>query len=110
MNSAEILIIEAGYKLLLRDNHPDAFPAKQRAEQDEVCKKLAVARDHLRDLLNNKTTQPTRNQPIPQAPIPAPRPIIDRDTVDYVIQMAQDYFLGKPARRTVRHPRPRRIR
>ena len=62
-------IIEAGYKALMRKEHPDNFPADKRDRQDEICKQLAVARDSALAALQ-----------VPRYPAPAPQSTHYRNT------------------------------
>jgi hypothetical protein len=103
MNWAE-QIIKAGYKEVLKHQHPDANPGKSAEAQNEICQKLAVERDRLLEMVKRHH----RVRP-PIITVPAAQPGSDPLTgiEGFIDELAE--AIGKGLKRTVRQAvRPRR--
>lgn len=98
MPTIEQQIIEAGYKDLLKRNHPDrAKTETDRAFREEFCKSLAVARDKLTALATQSASVPHQPNPASQtARTPSPPRPITRDEVAQFLMDLSRVFLGIP--------------
>jgi hypothetical protein len=98
-------IIETGYKELLKENHPDRFALGQRPKQDEICKRLSLARDWLH-LLRQQRQVKVKERRIREVPSADPLGGLD-ELIDQFTQV-----LGATAKRGIRNmvrPRKRRV-
>lgn len=108
MESIEQEIIEAGYKELLKKNHPDrSRTERERAIRDEFCKSLAVARDKLTALATQSASVSRQPEPTSEKPKTAytqspPRPFTSEDLAQFLVDLGTrfiDEALGRPPQR-----------
>lgn len=106
-----LAIVEAGYKTLLKEKHPDRWrnDANSQSAANLQCQKLAVARDELNSLIEatKYQAQPQQAAPVP-GPIPGPpiyAPPSGEETVKRILDIAEVLIFGPKGPHRPRRPR-----
>jgi hypothetical protein len=110
-------IIKAGYKALLRTNHPDSETDPQlKALREDMCKRLAVGKDWMLRVIDLERRGWVMAEPAVQGPMPPQshamptasnavdfRPIITNEVLDHFVDAAvaglRQIFAPKRGRR-----------